>query len=34
MILDIWSIYTDYLDLTNNMNKKHDKIYIHALKLE
>ena len=34
MILDIQSIYIKYLNQVNKANKKHNKIYIYALKLE
>ena len=34
MILDIRSIYTEYLNKANKANKKHDKIRTHALRLE
>lgn len=28
MILNMWNIYTKYLDQANKANKKYDKIYI------
>lgn len=30
MILDIWNIYIEYLDLTNKANKEHDEIYTYV----
>ena len=34
MILDMQSIYSEYLNKANKVDKKHDEICIYALKLE
>lgn len=34
MILDMWSMYSEYLDQTNKVDKKRDKIHIYAFKLK
>lgn len=34
MILDLYSIYTEYSDQNNKTNKKYDKILTYALELK
>lgn len=34
MILDIWSIHTEYLDKTNEKDEKCNKIFIYVLRLD